>query len=222
MPEVADIVGGRRAMSFDTVQMNRFTLAFDDAALEREFLDEYADSTRLQMRGVCLVVGAMLLAFAAIDPPGPIGFYTGVLRYSVAGPTLLPALALTFAPAKLFRRFWAVLYAAFAALNLAVVPALLVLIPLRVPSWHIMDDLWTFSALGARGVVFVVILTGVATFAGAFGNYRTEQFRRLFSSSEPSPRSARGRSRSYAMSCQPRSPSDSSSTPRTSPTASPR
>ena len=120
------------AMALDTVKMSRFTLALDDPGLEREFLDEYADSVRLPLRGVLLLFIVMLLAFAGVDPAGEVGFYQRLVRYTVGGLTAPPTLALTFASARTFRRFWAAMTSVFGALNLATMPVILIVLSLRV------------------------------------------------------------------------------------------
>jgi hypothetical protein len=133
------------AGSGEQQRSTRFTLAFDDASPERDFLDQYADSVRLQVRGALIVVIVILLALAGVDPPGDVGFYQRIVRYAVGALTVLPMLALTFAPPQTFRRAWAATTAIVAAVNMATMPAILIILSLRVPTWRFMDDRWQFS-----------------------------------------------------------------------------
>jgi hypothetical protein len=86
------MVGETAAMALDAVKMNRFTLAFDDAGLEREFLDEYADSMRMQMRYLLLVVAVLLPMMSFLDPPDARAPLAQVLRLALGLPVALVGL----------------------------------------------------------------------------------------------------------------------------------
>jgi hypothetical protein len=90
-------------MTLDTVKMNRFTLAFDDAALEREFLDEYSASMRSRVRVLWLVVAALVAALPIVGS-SDIQQTTRVIRYGLIEPTMVLAVAATFASRTTFRR----------------------------------------------------------------------------------------------------------------------
>jgi len=130
-------------MGLDTVKMNRFTLAFDDAGLEREFLDEYADSVRMQVRVLWGLVVVCSLAVLPLDVRAHVPMLARVVRYGIMLPVTLLGLGITFASAKTFRRAYvpatvmavcgllanaplqvaAVMFAARGELELSVTPA---------------------------------------------------------------------------------------------------
>ena len=137
--------------------MSPITLAFEDAAIERQFLDDYADSVRLQVRGIWIMAILVLLAFAGVDPPGDVGFYTRVVRYGFGLPITLFGLAVSFAPMKTFRRVWAATMCVSGFAGLGLIPVIPCVLALTVPSWRLTDDLWTFFLTMVASVMGVLL-----------------------------------------------------------------
>jgi class 3 adenylate cyclase len=148
-------------MALDTVRMNRFTLAFDDARLEREFLDDYADSVRLQVRAVWLMALVFLPLCNALDAADATRFYVRVVRFSIAFPAEVLALAVTWAAPGMFRRSWAVANGvALSAVGCCLIlPALVC--AAYVPAWHLSEDLWAFFIVLVFAVFFILAVPTV-------------------------------------------------------------
>jgi hypothetical protein len=130
-------------MTLDTVKMHRATLAFDDVRLEREFLDEYADSVRLQMRYLCLAGVVVVFALNALDAPGDLGSCFRFVRNVMDIPAFAVGIGVSFQPPRLFRRLYAFVYGIAGWVLVAVSPVTVFVAQRWVPSWNARDDLFS-------------------------------------------------------------------------------
>ena len=145
-------------MALDTVKMNRFTLAFDDPGLEREFLDEYADSVRIQIRLVWSVGAGLTLAAALMAPPTRFGLISTVVQLGMIGPAIVLGVGATFLPKAQFRRFGPAASGVAGAIIQGLCPVILMAVDRLAPLWaHDSDPTTALSALVSSQVLIVMV-----------------------------------------------------------------
>ena len=143
--------------------MNRFTLAFDDARLEREFLDEYADSARGQVRAMWIVAIMATAVVSVLDPDDERAFVARVVRCGLALPAAMLIIGLTYAPLATFRRTWAAAHNAAGCVVLAIPPLTYMAWWRWAPSRLATDDVWTFFNNLIAIVIVILAFHTVAT-----------------------------------------------------------
>ena len=145
-------------MTLDTVKMNRFTLAFDDAGLEREFRDEYADSFRMRTRYVMLATLSLTVAGFAGDPRTHLWFIVGTCRFCFAVVPALVGVPLTFTSPNTLRRLGTPIIRLGWYMVLGFIPSAEFAIARWVPTWAPGDDPVTVIGCGLAAETLIVVL----------------------------------------------------------------
>jgi class 3 adenylate cyclase len=143
-------------MTPDTAKMNRFTLAFDDAGLEREFLDASVETTRRLMRAVWLVVFVAVPAVGLVDANTQVGREIQITRLAICEPAVLIGLATTFLPPTTFRRVGSFANGLSVSMFLALVPLQNLTLEVWPPTWAPADDLVTLISFGLAAQVIIM------------------------------------------------------------------
>ena len=148
--------------TLDTVRMNRLTLAFDDAGLEREFLDGHADAARSQLRVTYLVVGVGFASLLLTDASTHVPPMAVAVRNFIAFPALGIGLASTFLSRRAFRRVYVAVTAVALSAILFQIPLQFVALMLWDPGWTRTIDLHVVPGYGMTGQALTILgaLTG--------------------------------------------------------------
>jgi len=150
-------VGDTAPMGLDTVKMNRFTLAFDDAGLEREFLDGHADAARTQLRVTWLVVGVGFASLLLTDASAHVPPMSSAVRNLIAFPALGIGLASTFLSVGAFRRVYVAVTSVALSAILFQIPLQIVAMMLWVPNWTTTVDLEVAPGYGMTGQMLTIL-----------------------------------------------------------------
>ena len=149
-------------MPLNTVKMKRFTLAFDDVELEREFLAEYTDAMRRQMQRFAFVA-VLFCALAALgDADTRVGFVSRAVRYALASPAILLILIVTRLPTSPFRRVGQTANVVAWTVALAVIPA----ITLGIIRWAPLtseDDPVALCSYGVGGETLILLMAATVS-----------------------------------------------------------